>query len=130
MPPAFTFPDDVDIWLRLQWDLTKHSRGAHFMEAIARLQPGVDDAQAFRELSAISARLGENVSTNRGWLATPIPLLDDMLGYYRPALRAARRRRHRPDHRASTSPACSSRARRIGRARSRFALRSARRGCA
>src|SRR5688572_20466749 len=87
MPPAFNFPDDVDIWLRLQWDLTKHSRGAHFMEAIARLQPGVDEAQAFRELSAISARLGqENVSTNRGWLATPIPLLDDMLGYYRPAL--------------------------------------------
>ncbi len=87
MPPAFNFPDDVDIWLRLQWDLTKHSRGAHFMEAIARLQPGVDEAQAFRELSAISVRLGqENVSTNRGWLATPIPLLDDMLGYYRPAL--------------------------------------------
>jgi putative ABC transport system permease protein len=87
MPSSFTFPEDVDIWLRLQWDLTKHSRGAHFMEAVARLQPGVDDAQAFRELSAISARLGqENVSTNRGWLATPVPLLDDMLGYYRPAL--------------------------------------------
>jgi predicted permease len=87
MPPAFNFPDDVDLWLRLQWDLTKHSRGAHFMEATARLRPGVDEAQAFRELSAISARLGqENVSTNRGWLATPIPLLDDMLGYYRPAL--------------------------------------------
>ena len=87
MPPKFNFPDDVDIWLRLQWDLTKHSRGAHFMEAIARLQPGVDETQAFRELSAISERLGrENVSTNRGWLATPVPLLDDMLGYYRPAL--------------------------------------------
>jgi len=87
MPPTFNFPDDVDLWLRLQWDLTKHSRGAHFMEAIARLQPGVDEEQAARELSAISARLGQdNVSTNRGWLATPIPLLDDMLGYYRPAL--------------------------------------------
>ena len=87
MPPTLNFPDDVDLWLRLQWDLTKHSRGAHFMEAIARLQPGVDEEQAARELSAISARLGQdNVSTNRGWLATPIPLLDDMLGYYRPAL--------------------------------------------
>ena len=87
MPPAFNFPDDVDLWLRLQWDLTQHSRGAHFMEAIARLQPGVDEEQAARELAAISARLGQdNVATNRGWLATPIPLLDDMLGYYRPAL--------------------------------------------
>ena len=87
MPPAFNFPDDVDLWLRLQWDLTRHSRGAHFMEAIARLQPGVDEEQAARELAAISARLGqENIATNRGWLATPVPLLDDMLGYYRPAL--------------------------------------------
>jgi hypothetical protein len=33
MPPGFAFPDDVDIWLRLNWDLTRHSRGAHFMEA-------------------------------------------------------------------------------------------------
>ena len=87
MPPTFNFPDDVDLWLRLQWDLTRHSRGAHFMEAVARLQPGVDDEQAARELAEVSARLGaENIATNRGWLATPVPLLDDMLGYYRPAL--------------------------------------------
>ena len=87
MPPKFNFPDEVDIWLRLQWDLTRHSRGAHFMEAIARLQPGVSEEQAARELAAISGRLGrENVQTNAGWLATPVPLLDDMLGYYQPAL--------------------------------------------
>ena len=47
----------------------------------------MDEEQAARELAAISARLGqENIATNRGWLATPVPLLDDMLGYYRPAL--------------------------------------------
>jgi hypothetical protein len=43
-------------WLRLQWDLTQHSRGAHFMEAIARLQPGVTPEQAARELAALSGR--------------------------------------------------------------------------
>jgi putative ABC transport system permease protein len=87
MPPGFTFPDDVDVWLRLQWDLTQHSRGAHFMEAIARLQPGVAPEQAARELAGISGRLGEqNPATNKGWIARPVPLLDDMLGYYRPAL--------------------------------------------
>ena len=102
------------------------------MEAIARLQPGVDDAQAFRELSAISARLGqENVSTNRGWLATPIPLLDDMLGYYCPALQAVGAVAIVLITTACLNVAgCSSRAPRIGRARSRFAPRSARRGCA
>ena len=87
MPPKFNFPDDVDLWLRLNWDLNRHSRGAHFMEAIARLKPGVSVEQANRELSQLSARLGEqNQQTNRGWLAMSVPLLDEMLGYYRPAL--------------------------------------------
>ena len=87
MPPHFNFPDDVDIWLRLQWDLTQHSRNAHFMEAAARLKPGVSLEQASRELAQLSARLGEQfAATNRGWIAHPVALLDDMLGYYRPAL--------------------------------------------
>jgi putative ABC transport system permease protein len=87
MPPGFTYPDDVDVWLRLAWDLTQHSRGAHFMEGVARLQPGVDPDRAARELAALSGRLGEaHAATNRGWLARPVPLLNDMLGYYRPAL--------------------------------------------
>jgi putative ABC transport system permease protein len=87
MPPRFHFPDDVDVWLRLQWDLTNHSRGAHFMESVARLQPSVSSEQASRELAQLSGRLGrENPQTNGGWLARAVPLLDDMLGYYRPAL--------------------------------------------
>ena len=87
MPARFNFPDDVDIWLRLTWDLTRHSRGAHFMESVARLRPGATADQASRELSALSVRLGnENPATNKGWLARSVPLLDDMLGYYRPAL--------------------------------------------
>ena len=87
MPPKFNFPDDVDLWLRLAWDLQRHSRGAHFMEAVARLKPGVTVEQATRELAQLSGRLGEaSPQTNRGWLARPVLLLDDMLGYYRPAL--------------------------------------------
>ena len=87
MPPKFNFPDDVDLWLRLVWDLQRHSRGAHFMEAVARLKPGVTIEHAGRELAQVSGRLGAaNPQTNRGWLARPVLLLDDMLGYYRPAL--------------------------------------------
>jgi putative ABC transport system permease protein len=86
-PPNFNFPDDVDLWLRLSWDLTQHSRGAHFMEAVGRLKPGLGVEQASRELAQISGRLArEFPQTNGGWLATPVRLLDDMLGYYRPAL--------------------------------------------
>ena len=87
MPPQFNFPDDVDLWLRLNWDLTRHSRAAHFMEAVARLRPGIDAEGAARELAQVSGRLAaEFHGTNGGWLARPVPLLDDMLGYYRPAL--------------------------------------------
>jgi predicted permease len=87
MPRGFSFPDEVDIWLRLGWDLTRHSRGAHFMEAVARLRPGVTPTQAAAELSRLSARLGaEHRATNGAWSVYPSPLLADMLGYYRPAL--------------------------------------------
>ena len=54
MPPKFNFPDDVDLWLRLAWDLRRHSRGAHFMEAVGRLKPGVTLEQANRELAQLS----------------------------------------------------------------------------
>lgn len=87
MPPRFNFPDDVDLWLRLQWDFHQHSRGAHFVEGVARLKPGATIEQAALELAALSARLGQiDPVTNRGWNARPTPLLNDMLGYYRPAL--------------------------------------------
>jgi len=87
MPPGFGFPDDVDLWLRLNWDLAQHSRGAHFMEAIARMKPGITADQASRELSGLSARLGsDSPATNKGWTVYATPLLDDLLGYYRPAL--------------------------------------------
>ena len=87
MPVGFNFPDDVDVWMRLNWDLTQHSRGAHFMEAVARLQPGVTPEQAARELAGVGERLAAQApATNRGWLARPVPVLENMLGYYRPAL--------------------------------------------
>ena len=85
MPPSFTFPDQVDLWLRLNWDLTRHSRSAHFAEAVARLEPGISLEQAARELAQVSGRLGKEFpDTNGGWLARPVPLLDDMLGYTGP----------------------------------------------
>ncbi|MDQ3068312.1 MAG: ABC transporter permease [Acidobacteriota bacterium] len=87
MPAGFNFPNDVDLWLRLEWDLTQHSRFAHFMEGVARLAPGASVEQASRELAALSGRLGtQHVASNKNWVARPVALLDDMLGYYRPAL--------------------------------------------
>jgi predicted permease len=87
MAPKFHFPDDVDVWQRVRWDFTQHSRAAHFMEAVARLSAGTTFEQAQAAVNALGQRLEqENLRTNKGWNARLVPLLDEELGYYRPAL--------------------------------------------
>ncbi|HUR20148.1 MAG TPA: ABC transporter permease, partial [Vicinamibacterales bacterium] len=87
MPAGFNFPDDVDVWQRLKWDLTQHSRSAHFMEAVARLSDGTSLEQANAAVDTLAARLGQEFQvSNKGWVFGVVPLLNDQLGYYRPAL--------------------------------------------
>ncbi len=87
MPPGFQFPNDSDVWQRLTWDLTQHSRGAHFMESIFRLKRGVTLDQANAELRALTRRLGrENPSTNQAWGARVVQLSTEVVGFFRPAL--------------------------------------------
>ncbi len=87
MPAGFRFPDDVDIWQRLTWDLRQHSRQAHFMEGVARLADGVTLERAQSDARALAVRLGEEfAASNKGWAFSVVPLLDDQLGYYQPAL--------------------------------------------
>ena len=87
MPPKFHYPDDVDVWQRLRWDMTQHSREAHFMEAVARLKDETTIAQAQSAVDTLTNRLQAQFPvTNKGWGRRLIPLLDEQLGYYRPAL--------------------------------------------
>jgi putative ABC transport system permease protein len=87
MPAKFHFPDDIDVWQRLKWDLTQHSRAAHFMEAVLRLSDGVTLDQAAAASGALALRLQSDfTATNKGWGVRLVPLLDEELGYYRPAL--------------------------------------------
>jgi putative ABC transport system permease protein len=87
MPPGFTYPDGTDVWQRLTWDLTQHSRGAHFMESIVRLKPGATIDGGNAELRALTTRLGqEHVSTNGEWRARAVPLAHEIVGFFRPAL--------------------------------------------
>ena len=87
MPPGFGFPGETDLWQQLQWNLHNHSRGAHFMEAVARLQPGVTVDRANRELAALGTRLGtEFRATNTGWSARVVELDRETAGVFRPGL--------------------------------------------
>ena len=87
MPAGFHFPDDVDVWQRLKWDLTQHSRSAHFMEAVARLADNTSFDEARAAADTLAARLSQEFpQSNKGWAFGVVPLLNDQLGYYRPAL--------------------------------------------
>jgi predicted permease len=87
MPPGFHYPDDVDVWQRLAWDLTQHSRFAHFMEAVVRLHQDTTLDQATAAVDSVRVRLAKEFPQSNGrWVPRLIPLLDQQLGYYRPAL--------------------------------------------
>jgi putative ABC transport system permease protein len=87
MPRGFHFPGDTDAWQRLRWDLSQHSRGAHFMEAVARLRNGMSLAQAQGELNSLTQRLGQEYEgTNGGWGAEVFNLHDEVVGFFKPAL--------------------------------------------
>jgi predicted permease len=87
MPQGFAYPNDTDVWHRITWDISQHSRGAHFMESIVRLKPGVTVEAANNELRALTRRLGkEYPSTNGDYTARAIPLATEIVGVFRPAL--------------------------------------------
>ena len=87
MPPGFGFPGETDLWQQLQWNLHNHSRGAHFMESVARLKPGVTVERANRELAALSVELGREFrATNAGWTPKAIELDRETAGVFRPGL--------------------------------------------
>lgn len=87
MPPRFHYPDDVDVWQRLNWDLTQHSRFAHFMESVVRVKKDTTLEQATAAVETVGARLAREFPQSNGrWTPRLIPLLDQQLGYYRPAL--------------------------------------------
>ena len=87
MPAGFAFPGQTDIWQGLDWNLNFHSRGAHFMESVARLKPGVTAEQADREMLALTTRLAsEHAATNGGWTVRMVGLDREIAGIFRPAL--------------------------------------------
>ncbi len=86
MPRRFQFPADAKLWTPLALDPTK-DRGSHYLEAIARLKPGVTLEQANSDLATIAKRLAEqHPETNTGRGASVATLRDHEIGEYRPVL--------------------------------------------
>jgi putative ABC transport system permease protein len=95
MPQAFQFPvqnEPVELWTTVAVEREgeepiTEQRGAHYMNVIARLKPGVSIEQAKAEMASISARLeqqypGENLHKS----SNVEPTLEALVGDIRPAL--------------------------------------------
>jgi len=95
MPGAFQFPvqnDPVELWTTVALDREgkepiTEERGAHYMDVIARLKPGVSKEQAQAEMTAISARLEQQYPDKNLHRSTRVqPTLEALVGDVRPAL--------------------------------------------
>jgi putative ABC transport system permease protein len=87
LPPSFQFPDrDVDAWVPLQPSPEERSSGAFWLEAVARLKPGVSLAQAQQEMTAIAARLEAERLEDRELGVTLVGLRDEIARPFKPAL--------------------------------------------
>jgi predicted permease len=84
---GFSFPGETDVWQLQTWDPGQHVRTAHFMESVARLAPGMTVESAQSELTALTTRLQKDyAASNKDWNARAIPLHDEVIGFFRPAL--------------------------------------------
>jgi putative ABC transport system permease protein len=87
LPQSFQFPvRDADAWVPLQPTSEERQMGAFWLQAVARLKPGVSLAQAQQEMTAIASRLGAERSEDRELGVVLGSLRDEIAGPFKPAL--------------------------------------------
>ena len=89
MPAWFSFDDpEVAAWLPISYQPKSEmlTRGNHFVNAVARLKPGVAEETAKADLQRVAASLAQQFPDNAGMSATLQPLRDSISGPVRPAL--------------------------------------------
>ncbi len=89
MPPSFAFPTSgTDVWMPLAMNTPRmRSRGAHFLQVVARLKKGLTLEQASVEMNGIARRLEiDYPETNTGIGATVVSLREQLNGDLGPIL--------------------------------------------
>lgn len=75
MPEGFQFPDRTELWTPLALDARQLDRSTRFLNAVARLKPGVSLDEARRQMSLVARRLEQQYpETNSGWGVSLAPL--------------------------------------------------------
>ncbi len=96
--PGSNFPKDIDVWTPMAGLLQAFfgtgnyeelPRGSHFMNAFARMKPGVTLAQAQSDMSAVALQMQEKTPDYYdfdGWGITVLSLHGDLVEEARPAM--------------------------------------------
>ncbi len=89
-PPELAFPQASDIWLPMvleDWMVDPANRGAHWLDAIARLRPGVGVDAAATDMKGIGAALQAEYPESNATIRPVVePLIDTMVGNARTML--------------------------------------------
>ena len=83
MPPGFDYPDHSEVWLPLAFSDTALAtqRGAHYLDVVARLRPGLTVDAATRDIDAVAKQLAAAYPrTNKDHGATVKSLRDSLVG--------------------------------------------------
>ena len=95
MPAGFDYPRDTDVWIARQFtpeQLADDFRGNEFLTIVGRLHDGATLDEARAEMNVIAARVIERVPDRapflerNGWGASVVPLAEDLVGAFEPAL--------------------------------------------
>ncbi|MBA3441913.1 MAG: ABC transporter permease [Pyrinomonadaceae bacterium] len=88
MPAGFEYPAETDVWVAAAFapDLYQ-DRGSRFLRVVARLKPGVTQAQAQAEVETIAQRIAqENPRTDANWSVGVVQLHEQTVGKARTGL--------------------------------------------
>ncbi len=89
MPAAFAYPADRQAWLPIEYDdsFVKKGRGYWYLNAVARLKPGVTPPQAAAEVETLGRSLAKQYPDSNAEVGmTAYPLLEAMVGDIRRAV--------------------------------------------
>lgn len=91
-PPRFTYPTRAEAWRPFvwqDWQIDPKNRGAHFMDAIGRVKPGVSIATARQDVATVAKRLAAKYpDSNSQFGGTIEPLQQQIVGSIGTALEA------------------------------------------
>lgn len=84
LPPSFEFggrASSPDVWIPIQQEGLRDSRGSHWLNLIGRMKPGVGVSAVTRDVSSIMSELArEFPQSNAKRSAVAVPLRDELVG--------------------------------------------------